>query len=280
MSAADTITRAVNRGAALLAAAGIDAPRREARLLLAHALGCATEDLLREPDRVVPTAGHDVLLQRRARREPLALIVGYREFWSLPFAVSQATLIPRAESETLIEAALQLVPDRAAVRCILDLGTGTGCLLLAALHEFPHAFGVGIDRAWPALLLARQNAISVGVAGRAAFACADWAEPISTRFDLILSNPPYIESAAIPALMPEVAQYEPHSALDGGPDGLEAYRTLMPAIPRLLQPAGAAILEIGAGQAKAVAGLAKAQGLTTFTSQDLAGIPRAMVLRK
>ncbi len=279
----ETISHAIDRGAALLAAAGINSSRREARLLLAHALGCRTEELLREPgrpvDRRASTAAYDVLLHRRAQREPLALILGYREFWSLRFAVSPATLIPRPESETLIEAALRLFPDRAAPLRILDLGTGTGCLLLAVLHEFPSAFGIGIDCAWPAARLARHNAVNLGLAGRSAFICADWAQPISARFDLILSNPPYIESGAISGLMPEVARYEPRSALDGGSDGLEAYRTLIPAIPGLLRPAGAAILEIGAGQGTAVAGLAKIQGLTTSSAADLAGIPRAMVLR-
>jgi release factor glutamine methyltransferase len=219
------------------------------------------------------------LLQRRAEREPLALILGYREFWSLRFAVSRATLIPRPESETLIEAALRLFTDRSAPLRILDLGTGTGCLLLASLHEFPQAFGVGTDHAFPAVRLARDNASSLGLADRSAFACADWAQPISARFDLILSNPPYIESAAIPKLMPEVAHYEPCSALDGGADGLEAYRTLIPAIPELLRPAGVAILEIGARQAAAVAGLAKIQGMTTSYERDLAGIPRAVIYR-
>jgi release factor glutamine methyltransferase len=219
------------------------------------------------------------LLQRRAQREPLALILGYREFWSLRFTVSPATLIPRPESETLIEAALRLFTDRSAPLRILDLGTGTGCLLLASLHEFPRAFGVGIDCAFPAVRLAQDNASSLGLADRSAFACADWAQPISARFNLILSNPPYIASAAIPKLMPEVARYEPRSALDGGAGGLEAYRTLIPGIPELLRPAGAAIVEIGAGQAAAVAGLAKLQGLTTFFDVDLAGIPRVVILR-
>jgi release factor glutamine methyltransferase len=246
--------------------------------LLAHALGCQAEELLRDPDRAVSTAAFDPLLRRRAQREPLALILGYREFWSVRFAVSPATLIPRPESETLIEAALRLFTDRAAPLRILDLGTGTGCLLLACLQELPRAFGVGIDRALPAVRLARDNARSLCLAGRSAFACADWAQPISAQFDLILSNPPYIESAAIPNLMPEVARYEPSFALDGGADGLEAYRTLIPAIPDLLLQTGVAILEVGARQAAAVAGLAKLQGLTTSISEDLAGIPRAMIL--
>jgi release factor glutamine methyltransferase len=279
MLASETIRHAIDRGGALLATAGIDAPRGEARLLLAHALGCQTEELLREPDRTVSTTAYNALLHRRAQREPLALILGYREFWSLRFAVSPATLIPRPESETLLEAALRLFADRSAPLRILDLGTGTGCLLLASLHEFPRAFGVGIDRALAAVKLARDNASNLGLADRSAFACADWAQPISARFDLILSNPPYIESAAIPELMPEVARYEPRSALDGGADGLEAYRRLIPAIPELLRPAGVAILEIGVKQAAAVAGLAKIQGMTTWCGTDLAGIPRVVIFR-
>ncbi len=167
---------------------------------------------------------------RAARRgEPLAYILGYREFWSLRFAVSPTTLIPRPESETLIEArwAFRVHPE---ARRILDLGTGTGCLLIAALTEFPEAFGVGVDRSPDAVRLARDNAVRLGVAGRAGFMCGDWGEALTGRFDLVLSNPPYVESGVIPGLMPEVARFEPRAALDGGPDGLDAYRRLIPAL--------------------------------------------------
>ncbi len=306
---------------ARLAAAGIAAPQREARLLLAHALGCAPESLIGA--RMPPPSGFAALIARRAAREPLAFILEKREFWSLPFAVSPATLIPRPESETLLEAALAALPCRAAVRRVLDLGTGTGCLLLAALTEFPAAFGLGVDLVVEAALLARTNAESLGLAARAAFLVGDWAaalvscprssSPFATNgedqqvtenkeqapcprssspfatdfgigtragtFDLILANPPYIERATIPGLMPEVARFEPRSALDGGPDGLDAYRQLLPSLPFLLAPGGLAILELGLGAGDRVVRLAEAEGLAIRALKpDLEGNPRALVL--
>jgi release factor glutamine methyltransferase len=282
---------ALRDGAARLRAGGIDNPRLEARLLLAHALGVTQEELLREPPDTlrdppaspVPaelrSARYRALLDRRASREPLALITGRREFWSLDFAVSAATLIPRADSETLIEAALAAIPDRARVRRILDLGTGTGCLLLAALTEFLAAFGVGIDRSAAATSLARHNAAMLRMADRAAFACADWAGALTGRFDLILSNPPYIRTSELSGLMPEVALHEPAAALDGGPDGCTAYRRILPDLPRLLAPGGLAVVELGAGQDAPVAALARAAGFAPTLRADLAGIPRALLLR-
>ena len=183
-------------GAAHLRDAGIDNPRLEARLLLAHALGVPGAALLRDPDAVADRAAYDALLARRAAHEPLAYILGHREFWSLDFAVSPATLIPRAESETLIEAALAAFAVALPLRRILDLGTGTGCLLLAALHEFPAAFGIG-DRPVPRRRRSggRATPPRLGLADRAAFLCADWAAPLAGRFDLILCNPPYIPTS-------------------------------------------------------------------------------------
>jgi release factor glutamine methyltransferase len=273
-----TIRAALHDGAALLREDGIDSPRLEARLLLAHALGITTEALLRDPHTPIDRGPYNALLKRRAAHEPLALITGRREFWSLDLAVSAATLIPRADSETLIEAALAALPDRSRVRRILDLGTGTGCLLLAALSEFPDAFGVGTDRSAAATALARDNAAMHGMANRAAFVCTDWAAALAGCFDLILSNPPYIPTGELRALMPEVARFEPASALDGGPDGLDAYRRILPALPGSLAAGGVAVLELGQGQAGAVASLARDVGLTTAMRADLAGIPRAMLL--
>ena len=250
---------------ATLRAAGLESPRREARWLLEHAAGDA--DAFR------------AFLARRAAREPLAYLLGHQEFWTLDLAVSAATLIPRPDSETLIAAALAARPDRAAVRRILDLGTGTGCLLLAALTEFPAAFGVGTDFVPEAAALAARNAAANGLAGRSAFLCADWAAPLAGRFDLVLSNPPYIESGTIAGLMPEVARHEPRSALDGGADGLDAYRALLAALPDLLAPGGVAVLELGAGQAESVAALARRAGFCDpALRHDLAGIARAAVL--
>ena len=271
-----------------LRAAAIDSPRHEARLLLAHAMGCRQEDLLRDPRAAVPPAAaarFGDLLRRRLDHAPVAHLLGEQEFWSLRFAVSAATLIPRADSETLVEAALEAFPDQAAVRRVLDLGTGTGCLLLAALTEVPAATGLGLDRVPAAAALARDNAARLGLAGRARFAAADWAAPIAAAaaggFDLVLSNPPYIESATIPGLMPEVARHEPASALDGGADGLDAYRAIAAALPGLLAPGGRAILELGQGQQAAVAAIAAAHGLRSLGCRaDLGGVARALVLER
>jgi release factor glutamine methyltransferase len=270
-----TVAEALRHGAARLRAAGIDNPRLEARLLLAHAMGCDTAELIRAPD--APAPAYDGLLDRRVAHEPLAYIVGHRGFWSLDFAVSPATLIPRPDTETLIEAALAMPPPGA--RRILDLGTGTGCILLTLLHEWPDAFGIGIDRAPAAAALARRNAVALGLADRAAFVCGDWAAPLVGRFDMVVSNPPYIRTAEIPGLMPDVARYEPRGALDGGADGYDAYRGITADLPRLLTPSGTAILELGAGQADGVAALAADAGLISETRRDLAGIARAIVLR-
>ena len=266
-------------GADLLAAAGVEEPRREARLLLSHATGLEGAALLRYLPAGYPAPGYDALIARRAAREPLAYLVGHQPFWTLDLFVSPDTLIPRADSETLIEAALAAFPGRDVGR-VLDLGTGTGCLLLAALTEFAQAWGLGVDRAAGAAWLARQNAQRAGLDGRAAFICADWGAPVQARFDLILCNPPYIDTQAIPALMPEVAFYEPALALDGGPDGLDAYRALAAVLPDLLAPRGVAILELGAGQAEAVAGIARAAGLQPGPARpDLGGVKRALPLR-
>ena len=270
-----TVGAALREGAALLAAAGVDNPRLDARLLLGIAAGLSREALLRDPGRAVDPVPYHALLARRAAREPVALILGRQEFWSLQFEVSAATLIPRADSEAVIEAALAAAPDRGRVHRILDLGTGTGCLLLAALTEFPAAWGIGVDRAAEAASLAARNAAALGLAARAAFLCGDWDAALAGRFDLVLSNPPYIPGGDIAGLMPEVARYEPRRALDGGADGLDAYRRILAALPRLLAPGGVAVLEIGAGQAEAVAALA---GRAVAFRADLGGVPRAMVV--
>lgn len=259
--------------------AGIDNPRLEARLLLAHALERTPATLLRDPEAPADASRLAPLLARRAAREPLALILGHREFWSLDVAVSAATLIPRAESETLIEAALVAFAGRAPPARVLDLGTGTGCLLLAALTEFPTAFGIGVDRSAEAAVLAARNAAALHLADRAGFVCGDWADALAARFDLVLCNPPYIRTGDLDGLMPEVACYEPRAALNGGPDGLAAYRRLLPALPSMLAPAGVGVLEIGIGQAEAVAELARQAGLAVETRPDLAGITRALALR-
>jgi len=263
---------------AALAAAGIEAPAREARMLLLHALGRPAGTLLDRTEQVAAPA-LPALLARRAAREPMAQILGRQGFWTLDLEVSRDTLIPRADTEALVEAALAALPDRAAPLRVLDLGTGTGCLLLAVLSEFPHATGIGADLAPAAAALARRNAAANGLAGRAAFLAGHWAEALAARFDLVLSNPPYIPHADLAGLMPEVVAHEPARALDGGADGLVAYRAIIADLPRLLAPGGLAVLELGLGQHDTVPALARAGGLAIRALRpDLGGIPRALVL--
>lgn len=268
---------AVREIAARLAAAGIEDARREARIILAAALGVDAAGLLLADD--VPEAAFETYVARRVKREPLAYILGRREFWGLAFEVSPATLIPRPDSETLIEAALAAFPERARVKRILDLGTGTGCLLLAALSEFGRAFGVGVDLAFQAASLAARNARNLGLNGRCGFFTGDWAAALAGKFELVVSNPPYIAEAELSGLMPEVARFEPMRALAGGADGLAAYRAILRVLPGLLSDSGVAVLELGAGQGQAVAGLAQAAGFRVEIRADFANIPRALTLR-
>jgi release factor glutamine methyltransferase len=263
-----------------LRAAAIENPRLEARLLLSTAMGVETTALLRDSRAPVPPGAalrFAEMLKRRLAHEPMGFVLGHQGFWTLDLAVSTATLIPRADSEAIVEAALQgPAPGR-----VLDLGTGTGCLLLAVLSEHPAAFGVGVDLAPEAAALAAANARRNGLADRAVFLAGSWAESLVGGFDLVLSNPPYIESAAIPGLMPEVALHEPARALDGGADGLDAYRLILADLPRLLRPEGRAVLELGQGQVPAVSALARAAGLEVLgTHADLGGVDRALILRR
>jgi release factor glutamine methyltransferase len=266
-----------------LRGAAIEAPRLEARRLLAHVLNTSEEALLRDPRAPVPADQAQqfaALLARRIAHEPFAYLTGRVGFWTLDLEVSPATLIPRADSESLVEAVLEACPDKDASLSVLDLGTGTGALLLAVLSELPAANGLGVDLQPEAAALAARNAARLGLAGRARFLAGDWAAALAGRFDLVLCNPPYIESAVIPALMPEVARHEPASALDGGADGLDAYRRIIADLPQLLAPRGVAVLELGQGQQVAVEALAKAAGLTPEACRaDLGGVPRALVLR-
>jgi release factor glutamine methyltransferase len=272
-----TVAQALRDATALLAAVA-DNPRLEARLLLAHALGLTQNDLIRDPNRPVDPTVFDALLARRTAHEPLALIVGHREFWSMDFEVSRATLIPRSDSETLIEAALAAFSNHPAPSTILDLGTGTGCLLLALLTEFPSAFGIGLDLSPEAVALAKRNATRNGLSNRCAFVASDWTNSLHGKFDLIVSNPPYIPGPDIVTLMPEVARHEPKRALDGGLDGFDAYRAILPSLQHHLEPGGTAILELGAGQANYLTAIARRTGWDVSLRVDLAEIPRAIVL--
>lgn len=225
----------------------------------------------------------DGAVARRALREPMALILGQTGFWTLDLRVSTDTLIPRADTETLIEALLDSMPDRRRSLRILDLGTGTGCLLLAALSEYPNAFGVGVDVSANAADLARGNAETNGLGDRAFFFAGSWADALKDvqQFDVVLSNPPYIVKSDIPGLMPEVSEHEPMRALDGGEDGLCAYRVIVADLPGLLHSGGVGILEIGQGQGDDVARMGQEAGLDFVAlRQDLAGTERALVLRR
>ena len=217
------------------------------------------------------------LIARRAGREPVSRILGRREFWSLDFAVTADTLDPRPDSEAVVAAALRWCEGRTAAPLVLDLGTGTGCLLLALLSEVPQATGVGTDIAAGAVAVAARNAARLGLARRASFLRADWDAGLEGAFDLILCNPPYVPGPAIAGLEPEVARWEPRAALDGGRDGLDAYRRLAPAIAGRLAPGGAAFVEIGDGRAESVEAIMAAAGLWRFAGEsDLTGTLRCL----
>lgn len=249
--------------------------RFDAELLLAHMVGEERLAMLAGADRDIDFDAFDALVTRRAGGEPVAYITGHREFWSLDLLVSPAVLIPRPDSETLVDAALAARRDRAPAT-ILDLGTGSGALLLAGLREWPNARGLGVDASAAALAVARANAERLGLARRAAFALGDWGKGLRERFDLIFCNPPYVESDT--ALSPEVMR-EPASALFAGADGLDDYRRIVPQLPGLLRSGGVACLEIGHTQAAAVLALAAAAGLEGIIRHDLAGRDRCLVLR-
>ena len=281
-AAAITVRSALANATAELAAAGVPDARREARLLIAAALGWDTARVLGFPEAELTTAAGqrlEALLKRRRAREPISRILGHREFWSLRFELSPDTLDPRADSETLIEAVLAALDDRSRAYRVLDLGTGGGCLLLALLSELPHAVGTGIDLSEGALGTARRNAAALGLADRARFLWRDWSDGLSGEWDVIVANPPYIAAAEIDGLAPEVARFEPRLALDGGADGLAAYRALAPAIAGVLARSGIAAIEVGAGQAQKVTEVAAEAGLALrAVRHDLSGVDRCLVL--
>ncbi|WP_380873450.1 release factor glutamine methyltransferase [Sphingomonas sp. DBB INV C78] len=265
--------------AALVVAAGrlvdSDTPRLDAELLMAHALGISREAMLlgRLGDPV--PAGFAGLIERRAAGEPVAYITGRRAFWTIELEVGPGALIPRPDSETLIEAAVEHF-GKGGPKRILDLGTGPGTLLLAALAEWPEARGLGIDRSEQALAYARANAAALGLDGRAQFRLGDWAVDLEGQFDLVLCNPPYVEIGA--ALARDVAEHEPHSALFAGEDGLDDYRRLAPMLARLIAPGGLGAVEIGHQQAVAVTGLFKDLGLRCSVRQDLGRRDRCVLI--
>ena len=257
-----------------------DTARLDAEVLMAHALGCSRSDvLLRRMGDDAPAA-FAALVERRLRAEPVAYIVGRQEFYGLDFAVGPDVLIPRGDSETLIEAARAALPVDAAPR-VLDLGTGSGALLLAALSLWPSATGLGLERSPGARAFAHRNAVSLGLDARVEIRAGDWTAPGWTdglgRFDLILANPPYIETGQ--PLAPSVRDFEPEAALFAGEDGLDDYRRLVPQVPALLAPGGLALFEIGWTQGRAVMALAERSGLCAQLHHDLAGRERAVEMR-
>jgi release factor glutamine methyltransferase len=265
---------------------GIDSAELEARMLMGAALGLDLTGLMTATTRIITqheAARLENFTQRRLASEPIARILGVTEFWGLPLQLSPATLVPRPDTETVVELALEIWRDaRSARPRILDIGTGSGAILLALLSELRDATGVGTDISPMALCTARDNAAHLGLAPRAAFIACNYAASVSGTFDLIVSNPPYIRSADIPRLDREVREYDPPGALDGGADGLEAYRAIVPQGARLLAPGGTLIVEAGSGQSDAIAELMSASGLTSEKppKADLAGIPRAVSGRK
>lgn len=269
---------------ARLRTGGVENPRAEARLLMAHAAGLTPTQVFARDDQELPAAIHGVFDQVVARRvagAPLAHIVGIREFWSLPFRVTPATLIPRPDSETVVALALELGFDQRGPGTVVDVGTGSGCLLLALLGEWSESRGIGIDVSAPALDVARENAIALGLAARTRFVQGAWLAGLAGPLDLIVSNPPYIPSADIPTLSRDVRDHEPALALDGGVDGLDAYRALLPMAAAVLTDGGAVVVEVGAGQAKAVGGIAAMAGLDPGpVGRDLRGIERALCFFK
>jgi release factor glutamine methyltransferase len=266
-----------------LAAAGIEHARSDAWLLLAAATGQGRAELMAgtpSPLAAGQEARLEALVRRRLAREPIAYLLREKEFWSLTFEVGPAVLIPRPETETVVEAVLSQIGRRAAALRVLDLGTGSGCLLLALLSELPHARGLGVDASPDALAVAGRNAARLGLAERSRFRPGRWAAGVTGRFDVIVSNPPYVAERDWPGLQPEIRDFEPEAALVAGPDGLAAYRALAPDCARLLAADGFCALEIGQGQAAAAAEILADRGLVVATTRrDLAGIERCLIAR-
>jgi release factor glutamine methyltransferase len=285
--AGQTVETARRALTARLRSGGIESAELDARILVGSVLGLELTGLIAAAGRILDRDEAECLegfARRRIAGEPVARILGFREFWGLPLRLSPATLVPRPDTETVVEAALEILradSRRDSPLRIADLGTGSGALLLALLSELPDAFGVGTDISVPALLTARDNARQLGFAARAAFAACDYAAALSGPFDLIVSNPPYIRSAQIASLDAEVRDHDPHRALDGGFDGLDAYRLIAPQASRLLAPGGALVVEVGHGQSGEVPGLLRAAGLTSAgpPKSDLAGIRRVVTAR-
>lgn len=279
-----TIRDALLKAQSKLAHAGIKNSYQEARLLLKYALHFSLEEILVSPHRELTPKQlekYENWVLRRSSYEPLSKIKQEKEFWSLPFIVNAETLDPRPDSETLIETVLKTYPSRERVFNILDLGVGTGCLIIALLHEYPFSFGLGVDKSAEALKVAQLNSERFNLQARLRLIQTSWGEEVNEKFDIVISNPPYIPEKERQMLSPEVIHYDPGMALFGGEDGLEAYRSLAPHVFRLLKFSGHLFLEIGQGQEKAVEKILQASGLILQEwIPDLAGIIRCGIFQK
>jgi release factor glutamine methyltransferase len=278
-SAKDTLREAVLE----LQRGRIESASLDARLLLQHILGVTREQLLADNRLSLSFEQEEAyqdLIDKRLRRQPISQLIGKREFWGHSFKVTPATLDPRPDSETLIEAILGVFRDKSAALNILDLGTGTGCLLLTLLSEYENARGTGVDICESALGVAQENAANLGLKPRSQFVQSRWSEKLEGTFDIIISNPPYIPTRTIESLAPEVCRFEPKLALDGGEDGLDCYRAIAAQLPKLLAKDGLAIFELGIGQQRDVETIVTEQGLqVTGVKEDLASIPRCILIR-
>ncbi|WP_298377573.1 peptide chain release factor N(5)-glutamine methyltransferase [Azospirillum sp.] len=263
--------------------AGVDTPELDVRYLLEDALGLTRMDFIAKSEQIISetdAARALALIERRAAREPVGRILGHREFWTLDLALNPDTLEPRPDTETVVDAVLAAIPDKEAALDLIDLGTGTGCILLALLAELPNARGLGVDLSPLAVEAATGNARRNGLEARARFQTGDWAYGIKDRFDIVVSNPPYIPSADIATLAPEVREHDPLRALDGGADGLVPYRIIAAQLPGLLTPGGLVVFEVGQGQAEDVAALLDGQGFVETTLlRDLGGVERCVRAR-
>lgn len=271
---------ALARAAEILRGAGIESGRLDARLLLAHSLARPADEVFGTRELTAAQAeAFDRLIARRAAREPLAYITGTREFWSLPFAVGPGVLVPRPETETLVEEALRDFGDLAAPLRVLDIGTGSGCLLCAFLMERRNATGIGVDVSGEALSYAAANLRRHGLDGRSRLFECPWAPPGEAGFDVIVANPPYLTGAEFEAAAPEIREHEPRAAFVAGRDGLDAVRTLASILPELLNPSGLAYVEIGAGQRTPAGEILGRSGLEVWRAvPDLSGVPRCLVI--
>ena len=275
-----TLVQAWNAARERLKAAGVDGPVIDARLLVEAAAGATRTDIIAEPKRPLTVEQQQTLedyIARRERREPVSHILGRKGFWKIMVQVTADVLTPRPDTETLVELALRHFPEDRAFS-LLDLGVGSGAILLAILAERPAAKGLGVDVSEEALAVARENAANLGLAGKVALLRGDWTQGLGeASFDLVVSNPPYIPSRDIAGLQPEVSRYEPRLALDGGVDGLDAYRILAPEIMRVVKPGGRFLVEIGFDQSKAVEALFKAAGgAEVETFKDLSNKDRVV----